>query len=59
MTIDSLIAELSKFPLDYEVIIIGEEKVSEREVNFIISHRERFVILKYKSLKYESYQKEK
>lgn len=49
MTIDSLIAELSKFPKDYEVIFSGHKDIPEREVRIIISHKERFVLVKYRS----------
>jgi len=51
LTIDSLIAELSKFPKDYEVTFVaGGDKIAEREIQIIIAHKEKFIIIKYKSI---------
>jgi len=49
MTIDSLIAELNKLPSNYEVVFSGHKDVPEREIQVIISYKEEFVIIKYRS----------
>jgi uncharacterized protein with von Willebrand factor type A (vWA) domain len=49
MTVDSLVSELTKFPKDYEVILVGDRTVPEREIIVIVSHKEKFLIVKYTS----------
>lgn len=53
MTIESLIDVLQKLPKNYEIAFSGVDNVPEREVSIVISHKEQFIILKYRSYLHE------